>query len=82
MKALRPGTLLFKERPRRFMSALSQGFTVINRRRPPRPQAGQRQPALRCLHRQIASKQPAACVKKILHSGSAQMNPRGAGNCF
>lgn len=58
------------------------GFTVINRRRPPRPQAGQGQPALHCLDREITSKQPAACVKKILHSGSAQMNPGGAWNCF
>lgn len=58
------------------------GFTVINRRRPPRPQAGQGQPALHCLDREITSKRPAACVKKILHSGSAQMNPGGARNCF
>ena len=55
---------------------------MINRRRPPWPQAGQGQPALHCLDREITSKQPAACVKKILHSGSAQMNPGGAGNCF
>ena len=52
------------------------GLTVINRRRPPRPQAGRGQPALHCLDREITSKRPAACVKKILHSGSAQMNPR------
>lgn len=58
------------------------GFTVINRRRPPRPQAGQGQPALHCLDREITSKRPAACVKKILHSGSVQMNPGGAWNCF
>lgn len=31
---------------------------------------------------EITSKKPAACVKKILHSGSAQMNPGGAWNCF
>lgn len=31
---------------------------------------------------EITSKRPAACVKKILHSGSAQMNPGGAWNCF
>lgn len=43
---------------------------------------GRGQPALCCLHREIASKRPAACVKKILHSGSAQMNPGGAWNCF
>lgn len=43
---------------------------------------GRGQPALCCLHREIASKRPAARVKKILHSGSAQMNPGGAWNCF
>lgn len=59
-----------------------RGLNVINRRRPPRPQAGQGQPTLHCLDREITSKQPAACVKKILHSGSAQMNPGGAWNSF
>lgn len=58
------------------------GFNVINRHLPRRTQAGQGQPALHCLDREITSKQPAACVKKILHSGSAQMNPGGAWNCF
>lgn len=58
------------------------GFTVINRRLPPRPQAGRGQQAFPCLDREITSKQPAACVKKILHSGSVQMNPGGAPNCF
>lgn len=63
------------------MSALSQAsLWLIDA--VPRPQAGQGQPALHCLHREITSKQPAACVKKILHSGSAQMNPGGAWNCF
>lgn len=61
MTAVRPGTLLFKGAAGRFMSALSQAFTVINRRRPPRPQAGRGQPALHCLDRAITSK-PARCL--------------------
>lgn len=35
-----------------------------------------------CLHKQKTSKLRAASVKKILHSGSAQMNPQGAGVHF
>lgn len=64
------------------MSALSQAelwliYAVLRGHR-----RGRGQPALCCLHREIASKRPAACVKKILHSGSVQMNPGGAWNCF
>lgn len=64
------------------MSALSQTElwlidAILGGRR-----RGRGQPALRCLHREIASKRPAARVKKILHSGSVQMNPGGAWNCF
>lgn len=76
------GTGPFEARPGRFMSALSQAElwlidAVLRGHRP-----GRGQPALCCLHREIPSKRPAACVKKILHSGSAQMNPGGAWNCF
>lgn len=35
-----------------------------------------------CLHKQKTSKLHAAGVKKILHSGSAQMNPQGARTHF
>ncbi len=82
MRRGRPGTLSVKDRAARFMTALSQTSRwLIWLLRLPQ-QIGRRRCTPRAPVGQITSKRPAACVKKILHSGSAQMNPQRARNCF